>query len=133
MKKILCPILFFFFAFAAQSQIISTAEKLVQEQLDAYNKRDIEAFLKPYSDTVKVYYFPNQFAYQGKEQMRKQYADMFKKAVDLYCTLKSRMVLGNKVIDEESVIFDKNKPAAHAAAIYTIAGDKIVAVHFVSE
>ncbi|NOT52291.1 MAG: SnoaL-like domain-containing protein [Chitinophagaceae bacterium] len=133
MKKLICPALFLFFSFAARSQTISTAEKLAQEQLDAYNNRDIEGFLKPYSDSVRIYYFPNQFAYQGKEEMRKQYADMFKRATDLHCTLKSRMVIGNKVIDEESVVFDKNRPALHAAAIYTIVGDKIVSVHFVAE
>jgi hypothetical protein len=111
----------------------SEAEKLAQEQLDAYNNRDIDAFLKPYSDTVAVYMFPNQFLYKGKERMRSEYAGMFKNTPDLHCTLKNRIVVGNTVIDEESVLFNKNKPPFHAAAIYTIAGGKIVAVHFISQ
>jgi hypothetical protein len=133
MKKML----FLFFSMAvitgakAQEKII--AEILVQEQLDAYNNRDIEAFLKPYSDSVSVYFFPNQLLYKGKETMRKEYSEMFSNLPGLHCTLKNRIVLGNRVIDEESVIFNKDKPAMRAAAIYTIANDKIVAVHFISQ
>jgi len=32
-----------------------TPEQLAQAQLDAYNARDIEAFLIPYSDSVELY------------------------------------------------------------------------------
>lgn len=105
----------------------------VQAQLDAYNKRDIEAFLKPYSDSVAVYFFPNRLLYKGKETMRKEYTDMFTNTPDLYCTLKSRMVVGSTVIDEESVIFNKTQPPLHAAAIYKVEKGLIVAVYFVSE
>ncbi|MBN8666367.1 MAG: nuclear transport factor 2 family protein [Chitinophagales bacterium] len=105
----------------------------VQAQLDAYNKRDIEAFLKPYSDSVAVYFFPNRLLYKGKETMRKEYADMFTNTPDLHCTLKSRMILGNTIIDEESVIFNKNSPPLHAAAIYKVEKGLIVAVYFVGE
>lgn len=110
----------------------SVAEKLAQEQLDAYNNRDIEAFLKPYSDSVTVYMYPNRLLYTGKATMRSEYATMFKNTPDLHCTLKNRIVVGNTVIDEESVIFNKNKPPFHAAAIYTIAEGRIVSVQFIS-
>lgn len=105
----------------------------VQAQLDAYNKRDIEAFLKPYSDTVSVYFFPNRFLYKGKEQMRKEYGNMFATLPDLHCTLKSRMVIGNTVIDEESVVFEKNRQPLHAAAMYRVQNGLIVAVYFIGE
>jgi hypothetical protein len=132
MKKLIILLFCNTIFYTASAQEKTMAEKLAQEQLEAYNKRDIEAFLKPYADTVSVYFFPNRFLYKGKETMREQYAGMFSKTTDLHCTLKSRIVLGNRVIDEESVIFDKTKPPMHAVAIYTIAGDKIVAVHFIT-
>jgi len=105
----------------------------VQAQLDAYNKRDIEAFLKPYSDSVEVYFFPNKLAYKGKHIMREEYAGMFANTPDLFCTLKSRMILGNTIIDEESVIFNKSRPPLHAAAIYKVENGLIVSVHFIGE
>ncbi|MEQ1675461.1 MAG: nuclear transport factor 2 family protein [Chitinophagaceae bacterium] len=133
MKKLLLVLIGTAFFTAIHAQEPSIAEKLVQEQLDAYNKRDIDAFLKPYADTVVLYFFPNQLINKGKESMRKEYGEMFTNLPDLHCTLKNRIVLGNRVIDEESVVFNKDKPAMRAAAIYTIAGGKIVAVHFISQ
>jgi hypothetical protein len=107
-------------------------EKLVQQQLDAYNKRDTEAFLLPYSDSVTVYNYPDKLLYTGKATMRKEYAIMFKSMPDLKCTIKKRMVIGNTVIDEESVVFDKKSKPFRAIAVYTIADNKIVTVRFIT-
>ncbi|TRX54401.1 steroid delta-isomerase [Fulvivirga sp. M361] len=107
-----------------------SATDLAQQQLDAYNHRDIEAFLLPYSDTVKVFNFPAAFLYQGIEEMRKRYSPMFEKQKDLHCTLVNRMSLGNMVIDQESVIFDKTKPPVEVFAIYKVAANKIQEVYF---
>lgn len=109
----------------------SLPAQLAQQQLDAYNKRDINAFLQPYADTVAVYMFPNKLLYKGKETMRQEYKGMFAQTPDLHCTLVNRIVQGNTVIDQESVVFKKGVPPMAAIAIYTISGDKIVAVHFI--
>lgn len=108
-----------------------TPEQLAQAQLDAYNSRDIDAFLKPYSDTVKIYNFPAELTTQGKEAMRKGYSNMFDNLPDLHCTLLNRMVSGNSVIDHESVVFRKDQPAMEVFAMYKIAGGKIVEVYFI--
>ena len=102
---------------------------LAQEQLEAYNKRDIEAFLKPYAKDVKVYTFPDKLNYQGIEEMRKRYAPMFEKTKDLHCKIISRVVKGNVVIDEELVTANGN--TFKAVAIYEITNGKISAVRFV--
>jgi hypothetical protein len=119
------------FSLTLTAQEKSAAEQLAQQQLDAYNRRDIEAFLKPYSDSVQVYMFPNQLMYKGKETMRQQYAGMFSGTPDLFCKLKNRMVVKNTVIDHEQVTFDKKRPAMEAIAIYTIEKGKIAKVHFI--
>ncbi|WP_396153383.1 nuclear transport factor 2 family protein [Flavobacterium sp.] len=106
------------------------ATALVQEQLDAYNKRDIEAFLKPYSENVKVYAFPDQLLYEGKAKMREEYASMFSRLPDLHCKLVNRIVLNNKVIDHEEVVVMKSEPKIYAIAVYTITDGKIIEVRF---
>jgi hypothetical protein len=116
---------------SVSAQQKSVAEQLAQQQLDAYNKRDIEAFLVPYSDSVAVYAFPDKLLYTGKETMRKQYGEMFKNAPDLFCDLQNRMVLKNTVIDHEKVTFAKGQPPLFAIAVYTIEKDKIAKVHFI--
>jgi hypothetical protein len=117
----------------AQNNVEEIAEKLAQEQLDAYNNRNIEAFLKPYADNVKVFNFPNEFQYEGKENMRSRYQNMFANSPDLHCNLVKRMVMGNTVIDQEEVIRKKGDPVFHAIAIYKIIEGKIAEVYFISK
>ncbi|MBA6155263.1 nuclear transport factor 2 family protein [Tenacibaculum sp. S7007] len=102
---------------------------LAQEQLEGYNKRDIEAFLKPYAKNVKVYTYPDKLNYEGIEEMRKRYAPMFEKTKDLHCKITSRIVKGNVVIDEELVTANGN--TFKAVAIYEITNGKISSVRFV--
>lgn len=110
-----------------------TPTELADQQLKGYNERNIELFLQAYSDTVKVYNFPNQLMYKGKTTMRQNYAGMFTSLPDLHCTLKSRVVVGNTVIDEEQVLFTKGQPELHAVAIYKVAHGKIQEVYFIAE
>lgn len=128
MKKLTLVILTLFSAISIYAQ---TPAQLAQLQLDAYNNQDIEAFLSPYADTVKIYNFPNQLSMQGKEAMRERYGKMFQNTSDLHCTLTGRTVLGNTVIDKEYVIFNKNRPASEVIAIYKIADSKIIEVYFI--
>lgn len=110
-----------------------TPTELADLQLKGYNERNIELFLQAYSDTIKVHNFPNQLLYKGKATMRQNYAGMFTSLPDLHCTLKSRVVLGNTVIDEEQVLFKKGQPEFHAVAIYKVAHGKIQEVFFIAE
>ena len=107
----------------------ASVEFPVQAQLEAYNARDIEKFLEPYADDVQVYDYPDKLRYVGKETMRRNYSSFFKSTPDLHCELKNRIIIGNKVIDEESVA--ANGRIFHAAAIYEIKDGKIVKVMFV--
>lgn len=101
---------------------------LAQQQLEAYNKRDINAFLKPYAKNVKIYTFPNELNYEGIDEMRKRYTPMFKNTADLHCEIVSRIVKGNTIIDEELVT--ANGSTFKAVAIYTIKNNKISEVRF---
>lgn len=107
------------------------AARLAQQQLDGYNNRNIDAFLAPYSDTVKIYNHPKELVMSGKAEMKQRYGNMFANTPDLHCTLMNRMVLGNTVIDQESVIRDKNSPPSEVIAVYKIEGGKIVEVYFI--
>lgn len=122
--------LFLFVSATCTAQTLTPVE-LAEQQLKGYNDRNIELFLQPYSDSVKVFLFPNKLLYKGKQKMRNQYAAMFNNSPDLHCTIKSRIAIGNTVIDEENVVFRKDQPIAHAVAIYKIAHDKIQEVYFI--
>ncbi|WP_296316628.1 amidohydrolase family protein [Winogradskyella sp. UBA3174] len=102
---------------------------LAQRQLNAYNFRNIEAFLEPYDENIEVYNYPNKLQFKGKEAMRKSYSLMFKNTPNLHCELVARIVQGNIVIDKERVQFGDK--IIEAVAIYHIENNKIKKVYFI--
>jgi imidazolonepropionase-like amidohydrolase len=110
--------------------IWETPLALVQRQLNAYNARDIDAFMEPYADDVELYGFPNQLLDKGKESMRKGYEEFFKNSPDLHCEIKERIIQGNYIIDKESVS-GMGKTKVEATAIYHIVNNKISKVYFI--
>lgn len=107
-----------------------TPESLAQQQLNAYNARNIDAFLEPYSDSVKIYRSSSDKPIMnGKDDMRKAYADLFDKHPNLHCQLVNRMVKDNIIIDQESITGFKDKPIK-GIAVYTISNNKIQKVQF---
>ena len=120
-----------FFSFVHGQEVEKyTPEQLVQQQVEAYNKGDIDAFLEPYSDDFEVYNFPNTFLGKGKESAKQTYESMFEKYPDLHCEIRKRMVLGNKVIDHEKITGVGPNPF-EAIAIYEIEDNKIKKLTFV--
>lgn len=101
---------------------------LAEEQLKAYNDRDIEAFLKPFAKDVKVYWYPNNLSYEGIDKMREKYASFFNNTPDLHCKVLKRIVHKNQVIDHELVTV--NGRTFKAVAIYTMKNGKIASVTF---
>ena len=106
-------------------------EAVVQRQLDAYNARDIEAFLSTYSDTIVIYDFPHQPTMRGPEEVRTRYTQLFKDAPDLHAEVKKRITIGNTVIDQEHVRVGGRY--IEAVAIYEVADGKIGRVTFVRD
>ncbi len=125
MKKILTVLLIVVLASPLFSQ---TPEALANAQLEAYNNRDIEAFLIPYSDSVKVFNNKYELLYQGKETMRQQYGAMFERTPDLNCNLLNRIAVNNTVIEHEEVTFNGRR--IYAIVMYKVADEKIQEVYF---
>ncbi len=109
--------------------IVETPVALAQRQLNAYNCRNIEAFLEPYADDVELYMYPDKLIETGKENMRKEYAKMFETTPNLHCELVGRLVQGNIVIDKERVQFGNT--IIEGIAIYHIENNKIKKVYFI--
>jgi hypothetical protein len=112
----------------ADTLIHETPEMLIQRQLNAYNARNIDAFLATYSDNIKLYNFPDSLIGKDKEKIREVYANMFKNVTSLHCEIVDRIKLGNTVIDHERVKF--NDKIINAIAIYEVKDGKIVRVTF---
>ncbi len=117
----------------AQTGTDMLPEQLAQAQLEAYNERDLEEFVKPYAEDVKVFTFPNTLMYEGREEMKNIYGRMFSRTPDLHCKLIKRIVMGNTVIDEEEVTRKEGEKPMRAIAIYKVKDEKIAEVYFIYE
>jgi imidazolonepropionase-like amidohydrolase len=110
------------------SLLRDSPEAIVQRQLNAYNARNYKAFIGTYSDDVELYNFPNQLIGKGIDGL-KRYESFFANTPNLYCEIRKRIILGNKVIDHENVRTGNN--TINAVAVYEIKNGKIVKVTFI--
>ncbi|QDV37339.1 SnoaL-like domain protein [Tautonia plasticadhaerens] len=107
----------------------SEPERVVQEQLEAFNRRDLDGFLGTYSPQVKLYDFPDELRTSGLDAMRERYGAFFERTPDLHAEVTRRIVQGDYVIDHERVTAGGREMTA--VAIYQVEGGKITNVWFV--
>lgn len=104
-------------------------EAVVQAQLDAYNRHDLEGFLATYADDAVLVKHPDQVTQTGKAQMRERYAKRFANP-SIRAEILQRMTFGRFVIDHERVTAPPAKGELVAVAIYEVRDGKIVRVTF---
>ena len=101
----------------------------VQEQVNAFNARDVERFLSAYAPDVTVEDGAGNITMQGHAAMRAAYGALFAGSPDLHVHIAHRTCVGDYVVDEEHVTGISTEgfpPEMHGVAIYRIAGEKIV-------
>ncbi len=104
---------------------------VVQRQVDAYNARDIDAFLSFYAEDVELMRHPSGEVFaHGLDQMRETYSAMFEASPELDCTIMNRTVSNGYVVDHELVTGMRGGPPVRAVAIYEVEGDLIQRVWF---
>lgn len=82
-----------------------TSLSVVQEQLDAYNARDIDRFMAVFADSVIFKDFKTaSISMKGKAAARERFADYFKSSPELQSNLAGRIHFDNVVIDHEKII-----------------------------
>ena len=110
--------------------IAITPLTLVQQQLNAYNARDVDAFIAAYADDAELYQFPDKLIGKGKDAMRKAYSAIFSSSPNLHCEIKERIIQGNTIIDKETISgIGKNK--VEGTSIYQIENNKIKKVYII--
>lgn len=118
-----------------KAQQIITPEAVVQENLDFYNQRNLEGFMSSFSDSIALYNFGKITAIaEGKEAVRNLYKGLFDASPKLHSTILHRSIIGNKVIDHESIVGRKGSEVPiELVMIYEVSGDKIVRMTVIRE
>ncbi|MCB2205592.1 amidohydrolase family protein [bacterium] len=119
------------YVFDPDTLLPRTPVHLAQMQLNAYNARNLDAFLEPYAEDVEVYTFPSTLQYTGKQHMRELYGEFFSEAEALHCRLVGRISYQNTVIDREYVTGIPGRDNIEAVAIYEMADGFIQKVWFI--
>ncbi len=102
---------------------------IIEEQVRAYNARDLERFIATYSPEVVIEDGENNVLMRGHEQMRERYGALFDANPQLHGRILARLRIGKYTVDEEEVTGSRNFPTpVHAIAIYRVEQDKIVHV-----
>ena len=86
--------------FCAYPAVATTGpEAIVQAQLEAYNARDLNAFLATYAEDAELFEHPSKLLASGMAQLRERYAARFADPI-LHALVLKRIVMGNFVIDQ---------------------------------
>jgi hypothetical protein len=103
----------------------------VQKQLEAYNARDVEAFMQYWSDDAQYYAFPARLLASGLAEIRERHIARFREP-NLFGRLITRIVVGNMVVDQETVTrtFPDGPGEVDVIAIYEIENGKIAKAWF---
>lgn len=114
---------------SARGPAAGTPEAVVQRQLEAYNRHDLEAFMATYRDDARVYRMPEATrpALDGAAAIRAFYRDQRFNRPALHAELVARTTLGDKVVDHERVTGLGDAPT-EALAVYQVVDGRIAAV-----
>jgi hypothetical protein len=106
---------------------------VVQAQLEAYNRRDLDAFCALFAQDAQLFDLGAAApSTTGMAAIRARYQQLFDNSPELHSAVLSRTTLGQVVVDQETVT-GRNGSAEpfEVMAIYEVSGGLIVRVHFV--
>lgn len=110
---------------------VPTAASVVGRQLDAYNARDIEAFMDCWHEDAEVFVHPATPLAMGAGEIRTRHVARFAEP-DLYANLIARFSVESMVVDREVVTrnFPEGLRLVDVVAIYEVTDSKIAKAWF---
>lgn len=112
-----------------------TPVAVVQAQLDAYNARDLDAFVAVFAPDAALFDLgAPEPATVGHAAIRARYGDLFARSPALHSEVLTRTVLGRAVVDLEHITGRLGSPEPLAMlAIYEVEDGLIRRAHFVRQ
>lgn len=104
---------------------MTTPLQVIQSQFDAYNARDLHAFMAHFADTIKVHRMPaGAVAVDGKAALADFYANERFNLPGLRAELISRIVTTERVFDHER-IWGVGETPIEMVVVFEVAGGLI--------
>lgn len=101
-------VLLFFICFTsnffAQDDTVMTPAELAEAQLIAYNNGDVESFMAVFHEDISIWNLGDTIPrFEGFENVKKVYAELFEKSPNLHSKVVNRTIIGNRVLDYEYI------------------------------
>lgn len=113
---------------------MTAPEQVVQAQVEAYNRHDLEGFVDTYHADARVWRFPEgSLLLEGHGQLREAYASRFAQGSRVRAEVTRRIVQGAIVIDAETIHGLLPGRPLSATAIYEVADGRIRQAWFVRQ
>ncbi len=104
-----------------------SAEQIVQANLDAYNARDIEAFMRSFSADIALHGFHDSVPHTlGLDAIRVRYRELFDASPQLHSTIIKRIVLKHTVIDHERIVGRNGSPQPYELVLIYEVRDALI-------
>jgi len=112
---------------------MSSPEQLIQRQLDAYNAKDVGAWLQTYHPQAEQFQLHGGRLACGHDELRSRIVVRFQEP-DLHARLLGRSVMGNVVVDHERITrnFPEGLGYVEMLCIYEVSDHYIVKATFAS-
>lgn len=87
---------------ASTGETQSAAERVVQQQYDAYNDHDIDRFVAAHAPAVRFYRYPDSLVLDGRDAVRERFRRLFATAPQVHATVDARLTKGDIVVWKET-------------------------------
>lgn len=110
---------------------MATSEQIVQQQLDCYNAKNIDAWLATYAEDAQQFELHGAVIASGHREMRARMLSRFAEP-DLYAKLLSRTAMGNIVVDHELITrnFPEGRGTIEMLCVYEVVENHIKKASF---
>lgn len=108
-----------------------TPAEIIQRQLEAYNRGDIDGFVAHYSADVVVGDGAGKEVCRGVKKLRELYGAMFRDNPHQFAVVTNRIALGEYVIDDEDIVGRADNVRRRAVVIYRLVDRLIVRVSLI--
>lgn len=105
-------------------------DKIVQQQLERFNARDLDGFVNCYTNNVLVTNYPTDTISVGRQEMKEGYKKFYERTPNIEVKVANRIVIGSTVIDQEVVTLNDKQNIQ--VAVYEVDG-LIKSMRFISD
>ena len=133
MKSSLVLTLLALFGYAGLSQTQkanASPLEIVNQRMDFYNLHNFEKFIQLYSDSVKVYTYPDKFLAAGKDNLASIFKPKFSSGT-IRVKIITQINNGNYVVNQE--IVTENGTDTKYVSIYEVKDGLITSVRFIRD